>query len=133
MVTHEYSFCIDVTDRRLRENGSNAKALLDSATQDLLQQLKDLGLEPRQLSPILFSAAVDPVRFNDDDGDLMNEMDGLLNDRILKIRTGVSRVGGERTLPYHPDILKVMKEVPGFPDLPIHEKIRILQEGKLIS
>ena len=142
----EYTIRVDANVRYL--NGcANADEVIEFAVEDLLKNLRRLGLDPSPLpeyrpkefdgQPPIFSKIHFAVKVDDaeqrDDWTLINELKTKLTHLVLPICIGMRTVGGEITPPYHPDILKVMKEVPGFSDLPIPEKIRILRERKLIS
>ena len=122
----EYTFCIDVADRSLK-TCENPEDVVQSAAQDIRQQLVGLGLQPTALSSILFVATVDPMR-QEDDWTLCNEIHQLIEQRILPIRIGMRTVGDPATEPYHPDIRKILKKFPGLHDLPIDQQIQLLRK-----
>ncbi len=96
----EYTFCVDIADRGLKTRDHPNDVIAAAAT-DIQDQLVKLGLKPIPLSPILFVAAVDPNRA-EDDWMLINEIEKLIDQKITPIRIGMRTVGGPIIKPVHP-------------------------------
>ncbi|HLD71036.1 MAG TPA: hypothetical protein VI873_00280 [Candidatus Peribacteraceae bacterium] len=91
------------------------------AAVDLHNQLVALGLQPTELSATHFVVKVDPAR-KQDHWALINNMQKLIDQRILPIVIAVRTVGGEVMRPIHPDAPPMMAKLEDLQQLPIEER-----------